>query len=68
MDPQHALLGKVHSSHHVIDCLFAGTFTVVAVPLLVGLSGRKVSWTTWVAAVTAIIGVGMLTSSGGDPT
>lgn len=47
---------------------FTGTFTVVAVPLLVGLSGRKVSWTTWVAAVTAIIGVGMLTSSGGDPT
>lgn len=28
----------------------AGTFTVVAVPLLVGLSGRKVSWTTWAAA------------------
>mmetsp|Transcript_20667 Transcript_20667/g.62280 ORF Transcript_20667/g.62280 Transcript_20667/m.62280 type:complete len:473 (+) Transcript_20667:213-1631(+) len=47
---------------------FTSTFTVVAVPLLVGLSGRRVAWTTWASAVVALIGVGMLTSSGGDPT
>ena len=35
---------------------FTGTFTVLAVPLLVGLSGRKVPGTTWAAAVVALIG------------
>ena len=34
-----------------------GTFTVLAVPLLVGLSGRKVPSTTWAAAVVALIGM-----------
>ena len=29
---------------------FTSTFTVVAVPLLVGLSGRRVAWTTWASA------------------
>lgn len=47
---------------------FTSTFTVVAVPLLVGLSGRHVAWQTWASAVAALIGVGMLTNSGGDPT
>lgn len=36
---------------------FTGTFTVLAVPLLVGFSGRKVPATTWVAAVVALIGI-----------
>lgn len=47
---------------------FTSTFTVVAVPILVGLSGRKVAWQTWASAVAALVGVGMLTNSGGDPT
>lgn len=29
---------------------FTSTFTVVAVPLLVGLSGRHVAWQTWASA------------------
>ena len=36
---------------------FTGTFTVLAVPILVGLSGRKVPWTTWAAAAVALTGV-----------
>lgn len=43
---------------------FTGTFTVLAVPILVGLSGRRVPWTTWFAAVVAMSGVGLLTTSG----
>ena len=35
---------------------FTGTFTVLAVPLLVGLSGRRVPGTTWAAATVALIG------------
>lgn len=46
---------------------FTGTFMVIAVPILVGLSGRKISWNTWIAAVGALFGVGLLTSSGADP-
>eukprot|EP01026_Neomeris_dumetosa_P055725 TRINITY_DN5076_c0_g1_i3.p2 TRINITY_DN5076_c0_g1~~TRINITY_DN5076_c0_g1_i3.p2 ORF type:complete len:399 (+),score=36.97 TRINITY_DN5076_c0_g1_i3:1264-2460(+) len=45
---------------------FTGTFTVLAVPILVGLSGRKIPFSTWLAAVVAIFGVGLLTTSGGD--
>eukprot|EP01023_Acetabularia_acetabulum_P024822 TRINITY_DN2388_c0_g1_i3.p1 TRINITY_DN2388_c0_g1~~TRINITY_DN2388_c0_g1_i3.p1 ORF type:complete len:415 (-),score=76.07 TRINITY_DN2388_c0_g1_i3:3178-4422(-) len=45
---------------------FTGTFTVLAVPILVGLSGRKIPLSTWGAAVVAIFGVGLLTTSGGD--
>ncbi|GMH33025.1 hypothetical protein BSKO_00859 [Bryopsis sp. KO-2023] len=43
---------------------FTGTFTVLAVPILVGLSGRRVPPTTWIAAMIAIGGVGLLTTSG----
>lgn len=43
---------------------FTGTFTVLAVPILVGLSGRRVATTTWIAALIAIGGVGLLTTSG----
>eukprot|EP01025_Chloroclados_australasicus_P015140 TRINITY_DN1720_c0_g2_i1.p1 TRINITY_DN1720_c0_g2~~TRINITY_DN1720_c0_g2_i1.p1 ORF type:complete len:445 (+),score=42.69 TRINITY_DN1720_c0_g2_i1:161-1336(+) len=45
---------------------FTGTFTVLAVPILVGLSGRRIPFSTWAAAVVAIFGVGLLTTSGGD--
>jgi hypothetical protein len=35
---------------------FTGTFTVLAVPILVGLSGRRVPWSTWAAAAAALTG------------
>ena len=35
---------------------FTGTFTVLAVPMLVGLSGRRVPWSTWAAAAVALTG------------
>lgn len=35
---------------------FTGTFTVLAVPLLVGFSGRKVPLTTWASALVALVG------------
>lgn len=38
---------------------FTGTVMVLIVPLLVGLSGRKVSKTTWVASIVALIGMQM---------
>jgi hypothetical protein len=37
---------------------FTGTFTVLAVPVLVGLSGRKVGFKTWAAAAVALAGGG----------
>lgn len=46
---------------------FTGTFTVLVVPLLVGLSGRKISASTWIAAAVTLVGVGCLTTSGADP-
>jgi len=33
---------------------------------LVGLSGRRIPFSTWIAAVVAIFGVGLLTTSGGE--
>ncbi|CAG9467883.1 unnamed protein product [Pedinophyceae sp. YPF-701] len=44
---------------------FTGTFTVLTVPILVGLSGRKIAGSTWAAAAAAIFGVSLLV---GDPT
>ena len=35
---------------------FTGTFTVLSVPILVGLSGRRVGQTTWIAACTGLLG------------
>ena len=35
---------------------FTGTFTVLAVPFLVALSGRAIKRKTWFAAVAALIG------------
>ena len=38
---------------------FTGTFTVLIVPILVGLSGRRVPWSTWAAAAVALTGAGV---------
>lgn len=35
---------------------FTGTFTVLAVPVLVGMSGRRVGFKTWAAAAVALAG------------
>jgi len=53
-------LGSTTASHGA----FSGTFTVLAVPILAGLSGRKIPVSTWIAAVVAIFGVGLLTGDG----
>lgn len=45
---------------------FYGIFTVLAVPLLVGLSGRTVPAATWGSGVLALAGVSLLTSGGGE--
>ena len=36
---------------------FTGTIMVLIVPLLVGLSGRKVATKTWLAAFVALVGM-----------
>ena len=35
---------------------FTGTIMVLIVPVLVGLSGRKISNTTWIASLIALFG------------
>eukprot|EP00873_Tetraselmis_striata_P038646 jgi/Tetstr1/458910/TSEL_000376.t1 len=44
-----------------------GTFTVIAVPMFVGLSGTKVSKSTWFSAMLAIMGVALLTTDNTTP-
>eukprot|EP00951_Prasinocladus_malaysianus_P026122 scaffold230774_cov27-Prasinocladus_malaysianus.AAC.1 len=44
-----------------------GTFTVIAVPMYVGLFGGRVSPTTWISAAMAMAGVGLLTTDGTMP-
>ncbi|GAQ80885.1 hypothetical protein KFL_000650180 [Klebsormidium nitens] len=46
---------------------FISTFTVIVVPLLAGLFGKKISPLTWVSAAAALAGVGLLESSGAPP-
>lgn len=43
-----------------------GTFTVLIVPMLVGLTGRKVPPVIWASAVVAIGGMALLTSGDGN--
>eukprot|EP00250_Pteridium_aquilinum_P023122 c26239_g1_i1 orf=357-1637(-) len=43
---------------------FISAFTVIAVPILAGLSGREISKLTWASAITAFVGVGLLETSG----
>jgi len=44
-----------------------GTFTVLTVPFLVGMTGRRIPVATWVAALTAVAGVALLVGDQGDP-
>ena len=56
-------LGLTEASHGALT----GTFTVLSVPVLAGLvQGRKIHYTTWIAAVTAMIGVALLTGDAGN--
>uniref|UniRef100_A0A061RWP0 Drug metabolite transporter superfamily n=1 Tax=Tetraselmis sp. GSL018 TaxID=582737 RepID=A0A061RWP0_9CHLO len=56
-------LSSTTASHGALT----GTFTVLIVPMLVGFSGRSVPTSTWVAAVVALLGVGLLTTSDTTP-
>ena len=44
------------------------TFTVLSVPVFANLSGQRVPWYTWPASLMGVVGVALLTNSGGDPT
>ena len=44
-----------------------GEFTVLLVPFLAGLAGAKVQAKHWLAGVVALVGVGLVTNSGGSP-
>lgn len=44
------------------------TFTVLSVPVFAGMAGQVVPWYTWPASCMGLVGVGLLTNSGGDPT
>ncbi|CAM6087654.1 unnamed protein product [Calypogeia fissa] len=68
-------LGLLASAGYLTQCVslltsdaarvsFISTFTVIVVPLLAGLSGAKISKITWIAAATALVGVGILESNG----
>lgn len=46
---------------------FTGSFTVLTVPVLIGLSGIRISRTIWVSAAAALLGIGLLTGDGGPP-
>ena len=54
-------LSQTLSSHGALT----GTFTVLSVPMLAGLAGREIHWTTWASAVTAMFGVALLTGDAG---
>ena len=43
------------------------TFTVLSVPIFAGLGGQVVPWYTWPASLMGLVGVGLLTNSGGEP-
>ena len=43
------------------------TFTVLTVPIFAQMSGLVVPWYTWPASAIGIVGVGLLTNSGGEP-
>eukprot|EP00854_Cymbomonas_tetramitiformis_P001484 gene1484-2111_t len=47
---------------------FLSAFTVIVVPLLAGLTGKKITATTWGACVVSITGVMMLEAGGSPPT
>jgi drug/metabolite transporter (DMT)-like permease len=43
------------------------TFTVLTVPIFAGMAGQVVPWYTWPASLLGLVGVGLLTNSGGEP-
>ena len=43
---------------------FICSLTVVVVPLINGLMGKKISPSTWAACILAVFGVGLLTLQG----
>ncbi|KAK3263298.1 hypothetical protein CYMTET_27888 [Cymbomonas tetramitiformis] len=45
---------------------FISSFMVIVVPMLAGLYGAKIKKSTWVAALLALLGVGLL-ETGGEP-
>lgn len=47
---------------------FFTTFSVLTVPVIAGLMGKKVPLLTWFAAVAALFGVGLLETSGAPPS
>lgn len=46
---------------------FTGAFTVLTVPVLIGLSGKQVGRTVWFSAAAALLGISLLTGEGGQP-
>lgn len=46
---------------------FTGAFTVLTVPILIGLSGKSVGRTVWFSAAAAMFGISLLTGDGGAP-
>ncbi|CAK9194476.1 unnamed protein product [Sphagnum troendelagicum] len=47
---------------------FISTFTVIVVPLFAGLLGARIPTLTWGAGTAALVGVGLLESSGAPPS
>ncbi|XP_024375946.1 uncharacterized protein [Physcomitrium patens] len=47
---------------------FFTTFTVLTVPFIAGLMGKKIPLLTWLAAVAALFGVGLLETTGAPPS
>lgn len=47
---------------------FISTFTVIVVPLFAGLFGARIPTLTWGAGTAALVGVGLLESSGAPPS
>jgi drug/metabolite transporter (DMT)-like permease len=46
---------------------FTGAFTVLTVPVLIGLSGKEVGRSVWFSAAAALFGISLLTGEGGAP-
>lgn len=46
---------------------FTGAFTVLTVPVLIGLSGKEVGKSVWFSAAAALFGISLLTGDGGAP-
>ncbi|KAF3773642.1 putative transporter [Nymphaea thermarum] len=47
---------------------FISSFTVVVVPFIDGILGARIPFLTWSGAITSLVGIGMIESSGSPPT